>query len=815
MSNFEQGMSNDEGKKKRLVMTKHFLLVSLALLAPSAALASEQILLSRQAGVAATLGTGNKIITHQGKKHVAWMDKRGEFVSVIKTLDLASGKWSPTYTIGASRDNHGRPALTLDSRGYLHTVYGIHQAVIPYRRSVRPNDASEWTDERTFGGSLSYPTLLCGPDDRLFLSGRYGWDGVRFFVKPLDKNWEDRGLIIRVCDGCKSYAAFHEGLVWGPDHRTLHLGCRFYESTTDESVYWGSIQSANYMRSRDFGRTWERADGTRIKGTATAKTMDVLIAGESMDPKPGIRNDGAIVVDSEGSPYVLYFRNTPEKPGQIFLATADRETGKWRQLPLQKAMDRYYPGWAIVDSRAGFTITEDDRLYMAVSLAAIDHPKANWDGKPLSKRSNEPALWSHQFPEARRIAWVESKDRGQTFTAYSVLANDPWIAHVGPSLEMPTGHHRIAAGSYPGLIYYNSLASPMEVFYVDASNSEPLLPGPWGLQAKFDDGKVLLDWKDNRGSDGYNVYRSKASAGPFVKKNAALLKDSKFVDATVAENVKYLYAVRAVYDGAESENSMALPFVYRRPCVPLSLAGAPRVKGLRFWLDGSDVDADPKTPNPERGKPLSAWRDKICGLVLEQSVAKLQPVVSKVGAAPAVHFDNDSLVTSSTTDVAWFGDLRGSIVALYSSTNTGDAYGLEVGGGGDFLATQLAPQLGGGFSIQYYTSAGSNNVYYDKEPTADGKLHYSIINASSGVWTYFTDGVDPSGSRKVVGVNGGDWYGAVPNPTYVGLGQYLGGTGKPHGSAHTGHFVEILIYDHPLSEAERRLIGAYVAKKYR
>jgi len=59
------------------------------------------------------------------------------------------------------------------------------------------------------------------------------------------------------------------------------------------------------MRSRDFGRTWERADGSRIERTPTAKTMDVFIAGESMDPKPGIRNAGAIVVDSEGNPYGL------------------------------------------------------------------------------------------------------------------------------------------------------------------------------------------------------------------------------------------------------------------------------------------------------------------------------------------------------------------------------------------------------------------------------------------------------------------------------------------------------------------------------
>jgi hypothetical protein len=345
--------------------------------------------------------------------------------------------------------------MTIDSKGYLHVVYGLHHDAIPYRRSVRPNDTSEWTEPVVFGSRLSYPTLMCGPDDSLYLTGRYGWAGVRLYVKPPGKAWEDRGLIMRSEKRCRGYAAFHSGLAWGPKQRVLHFACRTFQSTKRQpSEMWGDVQSVNYMRSTDFGHTWERADGTLIELPATMKTADVLMTGEGFDPKPGIRNDGTIVVDSKGNPYVLYYRNTPEKPGQSFLAMHDGD--RWRQLPLQAAMEKHYPGWAIVDSRAGLSITTDDVLCMTLIVAPIDHPKAAWDGKPLSKYFHEPAYWTNYIPTSKRIVWLESRDGGKTFTARPIVKPDPKRGEVLPSLERPTGFNHIPAGSYPGLIYVST-----------------------------------------------------------------------------------------------------------------------------------------------------------------------------------------------------------------------------------------------------------------------------------------------------------------------------------------------------------------------
>jgi hypothetical protein len=415
----------------------------------------------------ATYGTGNKIITHEGKVHVAWLDSTEEgYFDRIRTLDQETGLWSPTYTLGSANGDHGRPALTLDSRGYLHTVYGVHHNDIPYRRSVRPNDASEWTEEILFGESLSYPTLVCGPDDTLYLTGRYGWEGVRMYVKPLGKDWEDRGLIVTGDEGIVSYAAFHSGMAWSPDHKVLHFSTSTYQSMDENR--WGMIQSANYMRSLDFGKTWQKADGSPIKLPATSETMDVFVRQESFNPCPGIWNLGALVVDSKGNPYVLYSHYNMKPRGQVFLVTPDAK-GRWQHLPLQAALDKHAPGWVVMGFRGGLTMTEDDVIHIALQLVPWDHPaalreQAHWRYPSLlgystnavsARFSQQAALtWCRENPKQSATAWFESRDQGKTFTPRTVLSHNPDIVYNQPSFEIPTGFNKIPAGSSPAIVYF-------------------------------------------------------------------------------------------------------------------------------------------------------------------------------------------------------------------------------------------------------------------------------------------------------------------------------------------------------------------------
>ncbi|NQZ67406.1 MAG: hypothetical protein HRT89_04995 [Lentisphaeria bacterium] len=83
-------------------------------------------------------------------------------------------------------------------------------------------------------------------------------------------------------------------------------------------------------------------------------------------------------------------------------------------------------------------------------------------------------LWARENLGVIKVAWLESRDGGKTFTARSPINPDPGVTANQPSIEMPTGFNRIPAGSYPGLIYCTGLARNAEegevidndVFYV-------------------------------------------------------------------------------------------------------------------------------------------------------------------------------------------------------------------------------------------------------------------------------------------------------------------------------------------------------------
>ena len=86
----------------------------------------------------------SKVITCQGKTHVAWLDTPPEgFRIKTRSRDNETGAWSDTVTVGEAVDNHGGPAMTIDAEGYLHIVYFSHHHPFRYHRSVRPNEASE------------------------------------------------------------------------------------------------------------------------------------------------------------------------------------------------------------------------------------------------------------------------------------------------------------------------------------------------------------------------------------------------------------------------------------------------------------------------------------------------------------------------------------------------------------------------------------------------------------------------------------------------------------------------------------------------
>ena len=123
----------------------------------------------------------------------------------------------------------------------------------------------------------------------------------------------------------------------------------------------------------------------------------------------------------------------------------------------------------------------------------------------------------------------------------------------------------------------------------------------------------------------------------------------------------------------------------------------PPKSGLQFWLDAGDLDADPSTPNPKLGSAVSAWKDKISGVSIEQTDATRQPSFVEIEpqdgrpATVGVRFDEDFLVGSLAGNEKFLKNQTGSLVVVYTARNSHEGYGFEVGGGGSFLTTFVNP----------------------------------------------------------------------------------------------------------------------------
>ena len=118
----------------------------------SLSIAERKILSTNGSTRATAYGMSNKIITANRKKFVVWLDHVSEIKA--KEFDIKSGTWGETVLVGSGVDNHSGPALTMDSEGYLHIVYGTHHHPFHYRKTRKPYDISEWEPEKYFAEKL-------------------------------------------------------------------------------------------------------------------------------------------------------------------------------------------------------------------------------------------------------------------------------------------------------------------------------------------------------------------------------------------------------------------------------------------------------------------------------------------------------------------------------------------------------------------------------------------------------------------------------------------------------------------------------------
>jgi hypothetical protein len=370
-----------------------------------------------------------KIITFQGRTHVTWLDTPPEgFRIKIRTLDHASGQWSPTVTVGEAVDNHGGPALTVDADGYLHIVYFSHHHPFRYHRSLLPNDASAWGAMEQFGQDLTYPTLLCAKDGTLILTARRSFDDrpweLELWTKSPGATWTRQRALLRSRQ--LNYNQFAASMMWAPDHRRLYLSFRIYEMPDYEKK--DAMTAVGCITSPDAGVTWTKLDGSSLPLPASVDELDNIVVCDSREGR--IADNGSMAVSPDGAPWLVYSIKTPAG-AECFLATP-QPAGGWRQILLNDFLPATHRGWAMVH-QGGVVFTPDGQLMVVSTIMDI-------------KSSAE--AWAHPSTE---IVQLISRDGGIHFSSGLVSETDPQVPHWLPNLEKPTGFN--ATPAQPGMIY--------------------------------------------------------------------------------------------------------------------------------------------------------------------------------------------------------------------------------------------------------------------------------------------------------------------------------------------------------------------------
>ncbi|MCF3648309.1 BNR-4 repeat-containing protein [Synoicihabitans lomoniglobus] len=389
-----------------------------------------EVLSAAGSGRATAYVESPKIISFGDRTHVAWLDSSADGFRVqIRTLDQVTGQWGDKVTLGPAEDNHGGPALTIDAAGYLHVLYYSHHHPFRYRRSVRPNDASEWTPNEEFGHNLTYPGLVCAADGSLIMVARRSYEDrpweLELWRKSPGEAWSRQGPVLR--SRHTDYAQFAASLAWSPDHKTLHLGARILELPTGEL----SLMHAGvvHLTSTDDGLTWSNAAGTTLREAATIDTAQPLATGSTDQSR--ILHVGSIDVGPAGEVAIPYNVRVQET-SQSWIAIKSPAQTTWRH----HALNRFLPhGW------------RDAALLMHGGVAYGNTGRLVVTGVVM-RMAPDSTAWGEPSTEVVRFVSV---DGGETFTSRIVGEVDPDVPHWMPNIERRTGFNKV--GVEPALIY--------------------------------------------------------------------------------------------------------------------------------------------------------------------------------------------------------------------------------------------------------------------------------------------------------------------------------------------------------------------------
>ncbi len=363
----------------------------------------------------------NKILTHEGKTHVVWLDQIHKTYAC--THSHKNRRWSAPVFVGDGDDNHAGAALTMDSEGYLHLIFGPHHNPIQHAVSAKPNSTAKWLQQPSFGGiNATYPSMVCDKDDTLHVCYRGAFErerprGLMYQRKPKDGEWTDPVKLVNP-EGPQAYTQFENALYLSPDGN-LFLSYHIVRATEPDHTQVRGM-GFGVMCSKDGGHSWTSLSGEDVLTLPTTPASPCVIEfDENIDVRMGN------VIYHAGTPFFTLNR----REGGAYETFVYRWWNKrWDVTSLLPEAEKLF-GDCMMSDCCSLSISDDAVLYAATTVCQ--------QGGGWADPTNEIVLFT-------------SRNFGETFSAYKISPEDPNTSSWLPSLERATGHNKV---SVPRLIY--------------------------------------------------------------------------------------------------------------------------------------------------------------------------------------------------------------------------------------------------------------------------------------------------------------------------------------------------------------------------
>lgn len=258
------------------------------------------------------------IVSYENYQFTAFYDSQDSISIVKRTHDSKTVDFFKMAGYYDAYDAHNTISLGLDRAGYLHISYDHHGDELNYRRSQKPLDIMNWTENLTMTGynedRVTYPTFLMPlnseePRPLLFLYRRGSSSAGEAYLKRYDEtegSWQDLDQpILKGTDQnpWTSNAYWNHPAV--DNNGNLHLSFVWRTHSLGEEKRINNI-NIDYALSPDWGETWYTSNGYELQLPITQVNSETVFP---VSPGSNLINQCSSAADSKGRLHIAFYSN--------------------------------------------------------------------------------------------------------------------------------------------------------------------------------------------------------------------------------------------------------------------------------------------------------------------------------------------------------------------------------------------------------------------------------------------------------------------------------------------------------------------------